>query len=77
MKITKLEDVDPMIDDIAVKARCISLWHSHRKNEEKNPYSLDCVLQDEEVCYIEFLYLFIMINLMINVYFVKVNNFLF
>ena len=49
MKITKLEDVDPMIDDIAVKARCISLWHSHRKNEEKNPYSLDCVLQDEEV----------------------------
>ena len=52
MKITKLEDVDPIIDDISVKARFISLCHSHRKNEEKSPYSLDCVLQDEEVCYI-------------------------
>ena len=42
-------NVDPMIDDIVVIGRCISLWHSHKKDDEKNPYSLDFVLQDEEV----------------------------
>ncbi|GKC33013.1 replication protein A 70 kDa DNA-binding subunit B [Tanacetum coccineum] len=39
--ITMLKDVDPMLDNITVQGRCISLWHSHRLNEAHNPYSLD------------------------------------
>nr|GFB57843.1 replication protein A 70 kDa DNA-binding subunit B [Tanacetum cinerariifolium] len=41
-----IKDVDPMLDNITVQGRCISLWHSHRLNEAHNPYSLDMVLQD-------------------------------
>nr|GEY08452.1 ATP-dependent DNA helicase PIF1-like [Tanacetum cinerariifolium] len=46
--ITMLKDVDPMLDNITVQGRCISLWHSHRLNEAHNPYSLDMVLQDSQ-----------------------------
>ncbi|GKE20734.1 replication protein A 70 kDa DNA-binding subunit B, partial [Tanacetum coccineum] len=46
--ITMIKDVDPMLDNITVQGRCISLWHSHRLNEAHNPYSLDMVLQDSQ-----------------------------
>lgn len=48
-KITPIKDVDPMLDDISVQARCISIWHSHRLNASHDPYSLDLVLQDSKV----------------------------
>ncbi|GJQ90766.1 retrovirus-related pol polyprotein from transposon TNT 1-94 [Tanacetum coccineum] len=47
--ITMIKDVDPMLDNITVQGRCISLWHSHRLNEAHNPYSLDMVLQDSQM----------------------------
>ncbi|GKC42360.1 replication protein A 70 kDa DNA-binding subunit B [Tanacetum coccineum] len=46
--ITMIKDVDPMLENITVHGRCISLWHSHRLNEAHNPYSLDMVLQDSQ-----------------------------
>ncbi|GJT38070.1 replication protein A 70 kDa DNA-binding subunit B [Tanacetum coccineum] len=46
--ITMIKDVDPMLDNITVHGRCISLWHSHRMNQAHNPYSLDMVLQDSQ-----------------------------
>nr|GEW02522.1 hypothetical protein [Tanacetum cinerariifolium] len=46
--ITMNKDVDPMLDNIRVPGRCISLWHSHRLNEAHNPYSIDMVLQDSQ-----------------------------
>ncbi|GJZ50695.1 replication protein A 70 kDa DNA-binding subunit B [Tanacetum coccineum] len=51
--ITMIKDVDPMLDNITVHGRCISLWHSHMMNQAHNPYSLDMVLQDsqEGQCY--------------------------
>ncbi|GJS81250.1 F-box domain containing protein [Tanacetum coccineum] len=45
-KVPPISDVDSMLDDISVQARCISIWHSHRINAAHNPYSLDMVLQD-------------------------------
>ena len=47
--MTPIKDVNPMINNIAIKGRCISIWHSHKLNEEHDPYSLDCVFQDVEV----------------------------
>nr|GEY84961.1 hypothetical protein [Tanacetum cinerariifolium] len=47
-KLTLIIDVDPMLDNIAVKRRCISLWHAHKHHEEQHPYSLEFVLQDEQ-----------------------------
>ncbi|PWA55887.1 Cyanidin-3-O-glucoside 2-O-glucuronosyltransferase [Artemisia annua] len=38
---TELCDVDPMLDDITVIARCISTWHSHAKGKPNEPWSLD------------------------------------
>ncbi|GJT61665.1 zinc finger BED domain-containing protein RICESLEEPER 2-like protein [Tanacetum coccineum] len=46
--ITMIKDVDPILDNITVHGRCISLWHSHRMNHAHNPYSLDMVLQDSQ-----------------------------
>ncbi|GJQ89676.1 putative PIF1 DNA helicase/replication protein A1-like protein [Tanacetum coccineum] len=47
-KITPISEVDPMLDNIAVQGRCISIWHSHRLNAAHDPYSLDLVLQDAQ-----------------------------
>jgi hypothetical protein len=58
LKMTHIKDVNPMINNMAIKGRCISIWHSHKLNEEHDPYSLDCVFQDVEV--------FIFFNLCIN-----------
>ncbi|GKC22840.1 replication protein A 70 kDa DNA-binding subunit B [Tanacetum coccineum] len=46
--ITMIKDIDPMLDNITIHGRCISLWHSHRMNQAHNPYSLDMVLQDSQ-----------------------------
>ncbi|GJY80738.1 replication protein A 70 kDa DNA-binding subunit B [Tanacetum coccineum] len=45
-KITPISEVDPMLNDITIQGRCISIWHSHRMNAAHDPYSLDLVLQD-------------------------------
>ncbi|GJY29162.1 replication protein A 70 kDa DNA-binding subunit B [Tanacetum coccineum] len=45
-KRTPIGEVDPMLDDISIQGRCISIWHSHRMNVAHDPYSLDLVLQD-------------------------------
>ncbi|KAL6513803.1 hypothetical protein OROMI_034502 [Orobanche minor] len=47
-KTTPLKEVNPMLDDISVRARCISIWHSHKLNAENDPYSFDIVLQDAD-----------------------------
>ena len=49
LRMTHIKDVNPMINNMAIKGRCISIWHSHKLNEEHDPYSLDCVFQDVEV----------------------------
>ncbi|GJW69152.1 replication protein A 70 kDa DNA-binding subunit B [Tanacetum coccineum] len=46
--ITPVKDINPMIANMAIKGRCISVWHSYKLNEIHDPYSLDCVFQDEE-----------------------------
>lgn len=46
-KLTKICDVDPMLDNCCVKGRVISIWKCHRLHDEHSPYSLECVLQDE------------------------------
>ncbi|GJV77293.1 replication protein A 70 kDa DNA-binding subunit B [Tanacetum coccineum] len=46
--ITMIKDVDPMLDNITVHGRCISLWHSHGMNQAHNPYNLDMVLHDSQ-----------------------------
>lgn len=48
-RITLIKDVDPMIINMAIRGRCISIWRPHKANEPHDPYSLECVLQDEEV----------------------------
>ena len=40
-----------MLDEIKVKGRCISLWHTHHAGKPNEAYSLDMVLQDEHVCF--------------------------
>ncbi|GKE75754.1 replication protein A 70 kDa DNA-binding subunit B, partial [Tanacetum coccineum] len=47
-KITPIKNINPMIANLAIKGRCISVWHSHKLNEKHDPYSLDFVFQDEE-----------------------------
>ncbi|GJU21851.1 replication protein A 70 kDa DNA-binding subunit B [Tanacetum coccineum] len=47
-KITPISEVDPILDNIAIQGRCISIWHSHRLNAAHDPYSLDLVLQDAQ-----------------------------
>ena len=37
-----------MTNDLRVVGRCISIWHSRRVNQEKNPYSLDFVRRDND-----------------------------
>ncbi|GJW06604.1 replication protein A 70 kDa DNA-binding subunit B [Tanacetum coccineum] len=47
-KITPISQVDPMLENISVQGRRISIWHSHRLNAANDPYSLDLVLQDAQ-----------------------------
>ncbi|PWA87999.1 replication protein A 70 kDa DNA-binding subunit D [Artemisia annua] len=45
---TLLCDIDPMLDDIKIVARCISIWKSHPAGKPNEVWSLDMVLQDEQ-----------------------------
>ena len=47
--ITMLCDVDPMLDDLKVVARCISKWVSHPVGNPSDVWSLDFVFQDTQV----------------------------
>ena len=47
--ITALCDIDPMLDDIKILARCISIWKSHPKGKPNEVWSLDMILQDPQV----------------------------
>nr|GEV12952.1 replication protein A 70 kDa DNA-binding subunit B [Tanacetum cinerariifolium] len=49
MNLTQLCDIDPMIDDLKVFARCISLWKSHPAGRPNEVYALDMVFQDAHV----------------------------
>ena len=46
---TPLCDVDPMSERIKVKARCVSIRRSHAPGKPTPVWSLDCVIQDEQV----------------------------
>ncbi|PWA73599.1 replication protein A 70 kDa DNA-binding subunit D [Artemisia annua] len=46
LEFTDLDQIDPMLDNIKIKARCISVWHSHPAGKPKQAYSFDVVLQD-------------------------------
>ncbi|GJR75462.1 replication protein A 70 kDa DNA-binding subunit B [Tanacetum coccineum] len=48
-KITPIKDISPMVSNMRIKGRVVSIWHALKMNEAHNPYSLDLVLQDEEV----------------------------
>lgn len=45
---TEICDINPMLDEIAVISRCISLWHSHAKGRPNEPWSLDVVFMDPQ-----------------------------
>ncbi|GJV29135.1 replication protein A 70 kDa DNA-binding subunit B [Tanacetum coccineum] len=47
-QLTLLFDIDPMMDDVKVLVRCISIWKSHAKGKPNQPWGLDVVLQDAE-----------------------------
>ena len=58
--ITLLCDIDPMLDDVKILARCVSIWKSHPAGKPHEVWSLDMVLQDEQVTlYIHFQILYI------------------
>ncbi|GKB56218.1 replication protein A 70 kDa DNA-binding subunit B [Tanacetum coccineum] len=40
-KMTLLFDIDPMMDDVKVLARCISIWKSHAAGKPNQPWGLD------------------------------------
>ncbi|GJX02680.1 hypothetical protein Tco_0188596 [Tanacetum coccineum] len=46
-KIIPIKDVSPMVFNMSIKGRVISIWHGHKLNQAHDPYSLECVLQDE------------------------------
>ena len=47
--ITQLCDIDPMLDDVKVLVRCISIWKSHPAGKPNEVWSLDMVFQDAQV----------------------------
>ena len=47
--ITRLCVIDPIFDDVKILARCISIWKSHPAGKPNEVWSLDMVLQDEQV----------------------------
>lgn len=49
LEFTALDEIDPMLDNIKIKARCISVWHSHPAGKPNQAYSFDIVLQDMKV----------------------------
>ena len=53
--ITLLCDVDPMLDDLKVEARCSSKRVSHPVGNPSDVWSLDFVLQDSQVWNIQIL----------------------
>ncbi|GJY24694.1 replication protein A 70 kDa DNA-binding subunit B [Tanacetum coccineum] len=40
--LTQLCDLDPMLDDVNIVARCISIWKVHPTGNPKDVWSLDC-----------------------------------
>nr|GEW44706.1 replication protein A 70 kDa DNA-binding subunit B [Tanacetum cinerariifolium] len=46
--MTQLCDVGPMLDDLKVLARCISIWKPHRANKPNEVWSLEMVFQDAQ-----------------------------
>lgn len=54
--ITLLCDIDPMLDDVKILVRCISLWKSHPAGKPQEVWSLDMVFQDEQVRFIHDFY---------------------
>ncbi|PWA37241.1 heavy metal-associated isoprenylated plant protein 41 [Artemisia annua] len=45
--ITSLCDIDLMLDDVKILARCISIWKSHPAGKPHEIWSLDMIFQDE------------------------------
>ncbi|GJW72107.1 replication protein A 70 kDa DNA-binding subunit B [Tanacetum coccineum] len=50
-KITQLKDINPMVANMSIKGRIISIWKAQRLNERHMPYSLEFVLQDDQGIY--------------------------
>ncbi|GKE03593.1 replication protein A 70 kDa DNA-binding subunit B [Tanacetum coccineum] len=48
MNLNQLCDLDSMIDDSKILARCISIWKSHPLGKPNEVWSLDAVLQDQQ-----------------------------
>ncbi|GJZ83690.1 hypothetical protein Tco_0648863 [Tanacetum coccineum] len=48
LNMTQLWDLDPMLDDIRLLVRCISIWKSRPIGKPNEVWSLDCVLQDQQ-----------------------------
>ncbi|GJT87297.1 replication protein A 70 kDa DNA-binding subunit B [Tanacetum coccineum] len=40
--LTQLCDLDPMLDDLKIVARCIGIWKAHPAGNPKDVWSLDC-----------------------------------
>ena len=48
-----IKDISPMNVSMAIRGGCISIWRSHKFNEEHDPYNLDCAFEYEEVVLIK------------------------
>ncbi|GJV73488.1 replication protein A 70 kDa DNA-binding subunit B [Tanacetum coccineum] len=48
-KPTPIKDINPMVLNMSIKGRVVSIWHGHKLNQAYDLYSLELVLQDEEV----------------------------
>nr|GEW64573.1 replication protein A 70 kDa DNA-binding subunit B [Tanacetum cinerariifolium] len=46
--MTQLCDIGPMLDDLKVLARCISIWKPHPANKPNEVWSLEMVFQDAQ-----------------------------
>ena len=46
---TPLNDVDPMLDDVKILVRVISIWKSHPAGKPESFWCVDVLLQDQQV----------------------------
>ncbi|GKE58339.1 replication protein A 70 kDa DNA-binding subunit B, partial [Tanacetum coccineum] len=47
-EITPVSDIDPMMDEVKVLVRCISIWYNHSPSKPEMKWGLEMVLQDEQ-----------------------------
>ena len=48
-QITMLSQIDPMMDDVKIMVRVISIWKSHPLGKPNEVWGLELIVQDQQV----------------------------